>query len=121
MLFKKKTQINHDTLDDIRLKAIEAERCEAIGTLRTRVEKVIICNGAIDLYPEGADKEKAKADAEKAKHSLLCIIGHYDDLVRQYKEVVASPDRNTTTYYGRTLKTSHEWIEYCYKDFYKKN
>ena len=121
MLFKKKTPINHDTPDDIRLKAIENERCEAIGTLRTRVEKVIICNGAIDLYPEGADKEKAKADAEKAKYSLLCIIGHYDDLVRQYKEVVASPNRNTTTHYGRTLQTSHDWIEYCYKSFYKKN
>ena len=120
MLFKKKAPINHDTPDDIRLKAIEEERCEAIGTLRMRVEKVIIRNGAIDLYPEGADKEAAKRDAEKAKYELLCIIGHYDDLVRQYKEVVASPNRVTTTYYGRTLQTSHEWIEYCYKDFYKK-
>lgn len=121
MLFNKpKKLINQDTPDDIKLKAIENERCEAVGTLRARAEKVIICNGAIDLYPEGADKEKAKEDAEKAKYSLLCAIGHYDDVVRQYKEVVASPNRNTTAYYGRTLQTSHEWIEYVYKNFYNK-
>lgn len=120
MLFKKKTPITHDTPDDIRLKDIENERCEAFVTLRERAEKVIICNGVIDIYPEGADKEKAKADAEKAKYSLLCAIGHYDDLVRQYKEVFLSPNRNTTSYYGRALISSHEVIECVYRDFYKK-
>jgi hypothetical protein len=121
MFYKKKIMpVGHDTPDDIKLKDIERERCEAIYSLQERAEKVIICNGAIDLYPEGADKEKAKADAEKAKHLLLCAIGHYDDLVRQYKEVCASPDRNTTAYYGRTIQTSHELIERAYKDFYKR-
>lgn len=120
MLFKKKTTINLDTPDDIRLKAIENERGEALATLRERAEKVIICNGVINIYPEGADKEKAKADAEKVKYSLLCAIGHYDDLVRQYKEVFLSPNRNTTAYYGSALISSHELIECVYRDFYKK-
>lgn len=120
MLFNKKTTINHDTPDDIRLKAIENERSEALAILRERAEKVILCNGVINIYPEGADKEKAKADAEKAKYSLLCAIGHYDDLVRQYKEVFLSPNRNSTSYYGKTLTSSHELIECVYRDFYKK-
>ena len=122
MLFgKPKKLINHDTALDKKIKTLNDERFAIACTIRERAKRVIICNGAIDIYPEGADKEKAKRDADKAKESLLCAVGHYDDLLRQYKEALAEEgERNTTAYWTKEFKTSHEWIEMAYEEFYKK-
>ena len=119
MLFKKKNKPT-PTFQDKKVYGLQEDRLTAYRRLQERAEKVIICNGAIDLYPEGADKEKAKRDAEKAKFSLLCAIGVFDDLVRQYQTALDEPyERVTTTYYGRECATSHEIIERAYKAFYK--
>ena len=122
MLFNKpKRPINQDTALDKRIKEINNERLASAYSIRERAKRVIICNGAIDLYPEGADKEKAKRDAEKAKEILLCAVGHYDDLLRQYKEAMSQEgERNTTAYWSKETKTSHEWIEMAYEEFWKK-
>jgi len=121
MLFKKKSTKPTSTFQDKKLYELQEDRLTAYRRLQERAEKVIICNGAIDLYPEGADKEKAKRDAEKAKYSLLCAIGVYDDLVNQYQRAFDEPyERVTTTYYGRECATSHEIIEKTYKNFYKR-
>ena len=122
MLFNKsKRPINQDTALDKKIKELDNERLATAFTIRERAKRVIICNGAIDIYPEGADKEKAKRDADKAKESLLCAVGHYDDLLRQYKEaLVEEGERNTTTYWTKETNTSHEWIEMAYEEFYKK-
>ena len=120
MLFKKK-QAPTDTPQDITVKRLAERRCRAHIDLRERVEKVIICNGAIDLYPEGADKEKAIVDAEAAKFGLLCAIGVFDDLTNQYLRALAEPlERRTTVDYPTNITTSHEIIEMTYRDFYKR-
>ncbi len=121
MFFKKKISTNQDTMLDKKIKELSNERVRAIGLIRERAKKVIICNGAIDLYPEGADKEKAKRDAEAARHSLLCAVGHFDDIVRQCREALDEEgERNTTLGYRKDFTTSHQWIELAYEEFYKK-
>ena len=123
MLFnKKKNPINTDTALDKKIKELDNERLVTAYSIRERAKKVIICNGAIDLYPEGADKEAAKREAERVKNLLLCSIGHYDDLRRQYLEALAENGaRNTTVYWTKECKTSHEWVEMAYEEFWKKN
>ena len=122
MLFNKsKRPANQETALDKKIQTINNERLATGFSIRERAKKVIICNGAIDLYPEGADKEKAKRDADKAKEILISAVGHYDDLLRQYKEALSEEgERNTTTYWTKEAMTSHEWIEMAYEEFYKK-
>ena len=123
MLFsRKKSNLNTDTALDKKIKELHGERLATAYTIRERAKKVIICNGAIDLYPEGADKEAAKREAERVKNLLLCSIGHYDDLRRQYLETLAeNGERNTTVHWTKECKTSHEWVEMAYEEFWKKN
>lgn len=118
MLFnRKKSNLNVDTALDKKIKELNNERLATAFTIRERAKKVIICNGAIDLYPEGADKEAAKREAERVKNLLLCSIGHYDDLRRQYLEALTERgERNTTVHWTKECKTSHEWVEMAYKD-----
>ena len=119
MLFKKKKEPT-STPQDIKIEELADKRIIALGTLTERAEKVIICNGAIDLYPEGADKDKAIVEAEAAKFGLLCAIGVFDDLTNQYLTALAEPyERRTTLDYTSNVATSHEIIERSYKNFYK--
>jgi hypothetical protein len=120
MLFKKKSEPTSTPQDFVVVRLTE-RRCQALIDLRERAEKVIICNGAVDLYPEGADKEKAIVEAEAAKFGLLCAIGVFDDLTNQYLEALAEPlERRTTLDYSTSVLTSHEVIEMAYRDFYKR-
>lgn len=119
---KKKNLANVDTALDKRIKEIENDRIRTSVSIFERSKKVIICNGAIDIYPEGADKEAAKKEAEKAKESLLCAIGHYDDLRRQYLEAIEDKgERRTTVHYCCNPPKSHFWVEKAYEEFWKKN
>ena len=118
---KKKNLANEDTALDKKIKEIENERAMTTYSIRERATRVIICNGAIDIYPEGADKEAAKKEAEKAKEFLLCAIGRYDDLRRQYLEANKEKgERRTTAHYSCNPPKSHFWVEVAYEDFYKK-
>lgn len=122
MLFKKKIPINQDTTLDKKIKALNNERVAAATSLREKAKRVIICNGVIDLYLEGADKEAAKREAEQAKYSLSCAIGHYDDLCRQCREALEEQgERNTTFYFTKNFKTSQFWVKLAYEDFFKKD
>jgi hypothetical protein len=119
---KKKNLANVDTALDKRIKEIDNDRAITAYSIRERAKRVIICNGAIDIYPEGADKEAAKKEAEKAKEFLLCAIGHYDDLRRQYLEAIKDKsERRTTVHYSCNPPKSHFWVELAYEEFYKKN
>ena len=122
MFFKKKSNSNIDTALDKKIKELHSERVATAYVIRERAKNVIICNGAIDIYPEGADKEAARVKAENAKKLLLCSIGHYDDLRRQYLEALAeNGERNTTALWTKECMTSHEWVEMAYKEFWEIN
>ena len=119
MFGKKKVEIR-DTSADLLVKKLANEITEASCRISERVAKVIFRNGVIELYPEGADKEKAKADAEKSKQSLLSAIAIYDDLANQYERAIAKEDRKTTIDYRSRLMTSHEIVEKDYEYYMKK-
>jgi hypothetical protein len=122
MFFKKKISTNQDTALDKKIKELNNERVAAATSLREKAKRVIICNGVIDLYLEGADKEAAKKEAEQAKYSLSCTISHYDDLCRQCREALDEQgERNTTLNFTKNFKTSQFWVELAYEDFFKKD
>lgn len=88
--------------------------------LTAEAKQVITRLGVINLYPDGADREKAVSDAEEAKHALLVAIGVYDtarmeynNYIKKYAEMFDSPKREWTT-------TSHEIIEWAYQHYNKK-
>lgn len=118
-MFFTKTQPITDTMQDKKIKELAYDISEEGARITDYATKVIVRNGAIELYPEGVDKEKAKKDAQSAKIHLLCAIGAYDDLVRQYKEALTSSlERVTTLHYSAKYLTSHEIVENAYKYFY---
>ena len=119
MFGKKKVEIR-DTSADLLVKKLANEITAASCRISERVTKVICRNGVIELYPEGADKEKARADAETAKQMLLNAIAIYDDLTNQYEKAIANEDRRTTISYKSCLMTSHEIVEKDYKYYIKK-
>ena len=93
---------------------------EARDHLTANAKQVITRLGVINLYPDGADREKAVSDAEKAKHALLVAIGAYDtarmeynNYIKKYAEMFDSPKREWTT-------TSHEIIEWAYQYYNKE-
>ena len=93
---------------------------EARDYLTAKAKQVITRLGVINLYPDGADREKAVSDAEKAKQSLLAAIGAYDtacmeynNYIKTYAEKFDSPKRKWTT-------TSHEIIECAYQYYNKE-
>ena len=94
--------------------------CEAHDRLTAKTKQVITRLGVINLYPDGADREKAVSDAEEAKHALIAAIGEYDiaqmeynNYIKKYAEMFDSPKRKWTT-------TSHEIVEWAYRYYNKE-
>lgn len=97
------------------------ELIDANTYLTSVAERVIIANGVIDLYPEGADKARAIEDAEAHKHSLLCAIGAYDGRMQEYNELLKREGaREMTTGWVNEFSTSHKIIEIVYRNFWEK-
>ena len=94
--------------------------CEAHDRLTAKTKQVITRLGVINLYPDGADREKAVSDAEEAKRTLIAAIGEYDTVrmeynnyIKKYAEMFDSPKKEWTT-------TSHEIIEWAYQYYNKE-
>ena len=91
---------------------------EARDRLRGAVRTVILRKGVIDLYPAGADQDKAIKDCEEAKHSLLCAIGYYDGRMQELKEYFSSHyDKldECHSWHPTRMSTSHEIVELAYE------
>lgn len=99
---------------------LEAKRDELIELTQRRlykqIKEILIKQGVINIYPIGADRDKAKKDLESAKQYLLCIIAEYDDKSRQYNNC----KKNYPEYKDVDFVSSHELIERYYK-FIEKN
>ena len=106
-MFGKKKTIIADTANDLVVKRITNELAEAHGLINERVKTVMLRIGVIELYPEGADKEKAKADAEKAQQSLLNAVAIYDDAACRYNQAIVKENRKTTHDNRSRSLTSH--------------
>ena len=122
-MFGKKNKINENTFLDKEIRTCVNSLREFNQMLTAKVEKVIIANGVIDLYPEGsADKRKAIADAAKAKNSMVNTLANYDNLYATLRRLLtANGERNTTIYWTiDRWSESHEIVEYAYRNFYRK-
>lgn len=119
-MFGKKNQPEKTALDLAIENKIE-ELYEANALLQGRTETVIIKSGALQLYPDGADKNAATKDLNEAKYSLLCGIGHYDDVLNQLKNLMRKDGERVTTLHWTASNhpTSHEVIENTYRNFFK--
>ena len=119
----KKNKANEDTFLDKEIRTCVNSLREFNQMLTAKVEKVIIANGVINLYPEGsADRQKAVADAAKAKSSMVNTLANYDNLYAILRRLLAVNDeRNTTTYWTiDRWSESHEIVENTYRNFYRK-
>ena len=115
---KKKTEIN---LFDEEMNNKKEAVFSAKESIRNKVYDIIAKKGVIDLYPEGADKEKAIQDLEQAKKSLICSIGAYDSALAEYKRYYTNnfekiSDRWTAP---GDFGTSHYLVEMFYKHYAK--
>lgn len=119
MFGKKKNEV-FDTVNDLVVKQIANELAEAHGLINERVKTVMLRIGVIELYPNGADKEKAKVDAEKAKQSLRNVVAVYDDAACRYNQAIIKENRKTTLDYRSHSLTSHEIVEKAYEYFNRK-
>lgn len=107
-MFKKKKEEAPKNLflDSHRDKLIELG-----NRLYDQVEKIMIKQAVINIYPNGADQDKAKADLESAKQHLLCIIGEYDDVLNWYNINKKKYPEYKTVFFPN----SHDKIEQCYR------
>ena len=121
MFGKRKNTTPISTWLDKKIIKLNEEWFEAWRRIEQYAEKIAICNTAITLYPEGADKQKAIKEAEVAKQGLLCAIGYYDGITREYNETLKCDEQRITTIdYKPHIKTSHEIIEdYCKRNILK--
>lgn len=122
-MFNNRKEINKRTGGDVFLLKIQDEIHEAKFTLEAAARKVIICIGVVDLYPEGADKDLARQDAEKAKLSLRAAIGVYDRLVSDYQSQLRTYPKEERTItcnwtYSR-FDNSHKIVEEFYEGYWK--
>lgn len=55
-------------------------------SLQSAVETILYKQDAIDVYPSGADKNRAQKELDTAREKLLLKIAQYDDYRAQYFE-----------------------------------
>jgi hypothetical protein len=119
-MFGKKKNEPVETSMDLRIKNLRSERYEIWQDLEEAVRLVIIRNGVIEIYPEGADKERAIKDAKSAKEELLYEIGRFDSINNEFKIALNSTEERVTTKdWAKNVITSHEIVEDVYKKFFK--
>lgn len=117
-MFKKKIEERNEydsIMTDYLIKEGKSSRA-----LDAAVQDVIIKNGVIDLYPSGADKEKAKVDLQTAKNRLLCAIGKHDSILSEIERYYVVNKYNFVEYskwYPGLLADSHKMVEIFYRNF----
>lgn len=113
-MFKKKKDLN--TPADRRLKTLYEQFLDVSNYLNKSVRQVIVKKEIIEIYPEGADKDKAIEDYKFEQQHLLALIGEYDDLRNQVGNLIkTTKEKRNTTITWHTPQTSHERIEQIYK------
>lgn len=77
--------------------------------LQAAVEAVLYKKNVIDVYPSGADKNRAQEELEDARVSLLLKIARYDDCRARYFEYL---EKNKLPCYAYPYPTdSHILVE----------
>ena len=92
-------------------------------SVKSRTEVSLTKKLAIEVYPEGADKQTAKEDLEVAQQKLICAIGSMDarrqEMINYYTtnlEKLKDENYKSPQFYS----TSHETVEWAIKMFYHR-
>ena len=116
--FFKKKKVEQETYEDKQLIKLLYDCYEAMDKLKEQVLQTIITNNVVELYPDGADKNKAIKDSEHEKRMLLCCVATYDlkrtNYINYFEET--RDKRVTTKNYTRDVAESHKVIEQTYKN-----
>lgn len=113
-MFKKKK--DPDTPADLRLRVLWEQHLNISCYLKEVVGKIITKKEIIEIYPEGADKDKAIKDLKFEQQHLLTLMAEYDDLRNQIDNLIKkTKEERETTIAWRTPLTSHERIERIYE------
>lgn len=117
MFGKKKKPFNpyENRVDDL-IHEVWEER----DRLTAKAKQVITRLGVINLYPDGADREKAVSDAEEAKHALIVAIGAYDTARMEYNNYIKKYAEKFDSHKREWTTTSHEIIEWAYQYYNKE-
>lgn len=115
-MFKKKKEIIKDTIEDMRLNQLRVQIADISYNMYKTIEDIIVKQGVINLYLDGADKDKAIKDYRFKQRQLLALIGEYDDLRNQIDNYMKkTKEKRKTTLDYKLHVTSHERIEQIYK------
>lgn len=117
MFFKKKdSYINiYEAHADERLYDLWAKR----DKLTAQTHEVITRKSVIDLYPDGADRDAAIKECEKAKRSLLCAIGAYDISCMEYNDYITKNAEQLDNPRRPWTATSHDFIALAYRAYFR--
>ena len=91
----------------------------------SRTEEVIMKKLAVDIYPDGPDKQRAQDELDKAQQRLIVSIGAMDARKQELIEYYTSNfEKIKESFYGlrdpRDYGTSHEVVECTVRNFYKR-
>lgn len=116
MFWNQRKELETKTKENIFLKNKKEELRRDREEVIRRAENVITKAGAVSLYPDGPDKEKALKDLEYAKESLLSAIGIHDGNRQEMQDMQKSYNDYS---HGRE-KDSHFWVEFAYRDYFRR-
>ena len=81
--------------------------------------EVITRKSVIDLYPDGADRNAAIKECEKAKRSLLCAISAYDTSRIEYNDYITKNAERFNNPRRPWTVTSHDFIALAYRAYFQ--
>lgn len=111
-MFGKKKNEPVESWADTKMNELYDEWREALKVLCRKAKQTYIKAEAIKVYDLASpDGEAAKSDLDKAKHSLLCSIGHYDNAIAKIKRHYTKHHEEMSHNWSVDFPTSHKTIE----------
>lgn len=122
MLWKRKEK-NVKKYYDEKLEEYLSQLEHAMWDLQKVVKEVLTKKLAVEVYPEGADKEQAKQDLAKAQRSLICHVGAVDARRQEaidYYNTHLDSLKDFNYKHPSLYSTGHQVIENTIKSYYDK-
>lgn len=88
-------------------------------SLQSAVETILYKQDAVDVYPSGADKDRAQKELDTARVKLLPKIAQYDDYRAQYFEYLRK--NNLPRYAYPEPGDSHVLVEVFIYNYKRKD
>lgn len=117
-MFKRKKPEPVWSAEDLLMQNLINSMFDISGKIDKYCYEIIVRKGSAEMLPDGADKNKELKEIAQYQHRILCLIGGYDDDLRQYNQIDAS---KLVHYTGKAPRiTSHELLHRCWARAYQK-